>query len=227
MRNGDHSDHSWVKSKLFAGLSDLALRQVLDTAHTRHVAPKKNVIVRGEHPNHLFLLKKGRARSFILTETGCEVVLLWVVPGDVLGLVSLLSSPPNYMVNTTTVTACEFLVWDHETIRRLSKTHPQIAENGFRLALHHLCGYMKRHTSIITKSAETRLAQRLIQLATTAGEVGNSGISIDITNEQLSSLADIGYFTTSRILSKWEHDGKLSKQRGRVTLLAPESLMAA
>jgi len=227
VRNGDISDHSWVKSKLLAGLSDMALRQVLDTAHTRQVAPKKNVIVRGEHPNYLFLLKKGRARSYILTETGCEVVLLWVVPGDVLGLVSLLSSPPNYMVNTTTVTPCEFLVWDHETIRRLSRAHPQIAENGFRLALQHLSGYMKRHTNIITKNAESRLAQRLIQLATTAGEVGNSGITIDITNEQLSSLADIGYFTTSRILSKWEHDGKLSKQRGRVTLLAPETLMAA
>jgi CRP-like cAMP-binding protein len=60
-----------------------------------------------------------------------------------------------------------------------------------------------------------------------AGEVGSSGISVDITNEQLSSLSDVGYFTTSRILSKLEHDGMLSKKRGRVTLLAPESLMAA
>jgi CRP-like cAMP-binding protein len=47
------------------------------------------------------------------------------------------------------------------------------------------------------------------------------------TTAQLSSLSDVGYFTTSRILSKWEHDGMLSKKRGRVTLLAPESLMAA
>src|SRR5437870_5313177 len=52
-----------------------------------------------------------------------------------------------------------------------------------------------------------------------------SGISIDITNEHLSSLSDISSFTASRLLSRWQRDGKLVKERGRVTLLAPESLM--
>jgi len=227
VRIGDDNDHSWVKSKFLAGLSDAALRQLLDAARPRHIAPKKDVILRGEHSDHLFLLKKGRARSYILTEDGGEIVLLWSVPGEVLGLASLLPSPPNYMANTSTVTACDFLVWDHDTLRKLAAEHPQIMENGFRLALQHIAAYMRRHVNLVTKSAESRLANRLIQLATTAGEVGNSGITIDITNEALSSLSDIGYFTTSRILSKWEHDGMLAKHRGGVTLLAPESLMAA
>jgi CRP-like cAMP-binding protein len=227
VRTGDDNDHAWVRSKFLAGLSDTALRQLLDAARLRHISPKKDVLVRGEPPDHLYLLKKGRARSYILTEEGGEIVLLWSTPGEVVGLVSLLPTPPNHLVTTTTVTPCDFLVWDHDTIRKLAAVHPQIMENGFRLALQHLANYMKRHVNIVTKSAETRLANRLIQLATTAGEVRNSGITIDITNEALSSLSDIGYFTTSRILSKWEHDGMLSKYRGGVTLLAPEQLMAA
>jgi len=155
------------------------------------------------------------------------MVLLWATPGEVLGLVSLLPSPPNYMVNTTTVSACTFLVWDHDAIRKVATEHPPIMENAFRLALHHLGAYMKRHVNIVTKSAESRLAIRLIQLATSTGEVGESGIRIDITNEQLSSLSDVGNFTTSRILSKWEQQGMLSKQRGGVTILDPDSLVAA
>ena len=103
--------------------------------------------------------------------------------------------------------------------------HP---ENGFRLALNYLGHFFKRHTIIVTKTAESRLAHALIQLATDAtGEVQPSGVAIDITNEQLGSLSDISPFTASRLLSKWERDGMLSKQRGRVTLLAPESLMTA
>jgi len=227
MRTGGKRDVSWMRSKLLAGLSDEALRQLLDTARVRHIAPRKNVIIRGEQPDHLLLLKTGRTRAYTLTESGSEIVLMWVAPGGVLGLVSLLATPPPYLTNATTVTACDFLVWDHDTIRELVTTHPQIMENGFRLALYYLGAYMKRHVNIVTKSAESRLAHRLIQLATSAGEVGNSGIKIDITNEQLGSLSDIGYFTTSRILSKWEQNGMLSKQRGRVTLLAPETLMAA
>jgi len=227
MRAADNSDIAWVRSKFLAGLSDAVVRQLLDTARLCHIAPNKNVIVQGEHPDLMFLLKAGRMRSYILAEDGRDIVLLWATPGEVLGLVSLLPSPPNYMANTTTVTACDCLVWDRDTIRTLATEHPQIMENGFRLALYHLAAYMKRHVNFVTKSAESRLANQLLQLATSAGEVGSSGINVDITNEQLSSLSDVGYFTTSRILSRWEHDGMLSKKRGRVTLLAPESLMAA
>src|SRR5262249_4483409 len=142
-------------------------------------------------------------------------------------LVSLLPSPPNYMVNTTTVSACDCLVWDHEAIRKVAREHPPIMENGFRLMLYHLATSMKRHVNLVTKSAESRLANGLINLATSAAELRTSGIKINITNEKLSSLADISHFTTSRILSKWEHQGVLSKQRGAVTLLDPESLLAA
>jgi len=216
-----------VKCKLFAGLDQIALRQIVSAAQTRRIAPNQNVVVQGGRPDNLFLLQTGRARFYVLTESGSELLLLWVVPGDVIGLVSLLANPPAYMASAATVSGCEFLVWNHGVIRRLAKTYPQLTENGFRLAIHHLQAYIKRHTSVMTKSAEARLAQALVQLASDAGEVQRSGIIIDITNEQLSSLSDISPFTASRLLSKWEHDGLLSKQRGRVTLLAPESLMIA
>lgn len=226
MRVVESGDISWVRSKFLAGLTDRTRWQLLNRARLRHIPPKKNVIVKGEHPDHIFLLKTGRMRSYILTEDGREIVLFWSTPGEVLGLVSLLPSPPNYMLNTATITACDCLVWDHDTLRELATEHPQIMENGFRLALYHLSAYMKRHVNFVTKSAPSRLANQLIHLATSTGEVRNSGINVDVTNQELSSLSDVGYFTASRILSKWKRDGMLSKKRGGVTLLDPESLMA-
>jgi CRP/FNR family transcriptional regulator, nitrogen oxide reductase regulator len=213
------------RSKLLVGLDDAALRQIMDAAQVRRIAPKKNVTVGGARPDHLFLLQAGRAGFYNLTESGSEVLLLWKVPGDIIGLVSLLANPPVYMASAKTVSECEFLVWDHGTIRGLAKTYPQLTENGLRLALHYLNVYMNRHASVVTKSAELRLAEALLHLATEAGKVQSSGVEIDITNEELSSLSDISPFTASRILSRWERDGKVSKHRGSVTLRAPESLM--
>lgn len=214
-----------VKSKLLAGLDDTALRQVRHAAQVRGMPPHTNVTVTGGRPDNLFMLQAGRARCFIHTESGSEINLLWQVPGDIIGLVSLLPDPPNYMASAATVTECEFLVWDHQTIRRLAKAYPQLTENGFRLAIYYVGTYMKRHANLMTKDRASRLAQALLQLATDAGEVQRSGIVIDITNEHLSSLSDISPFTASRLLSRWQRDGKLIKERGRVTLLAPESLM--
>jgi CRP/FNR family transcriptional regulator, nitrogen oxide reductase regulator len=214
-----------VKTKVFAGLGDTALRQILGAARVRYFAPNKDVIVSGGRPEHLFLLQVGRARSYILTKSGSEILLSWKVPGDIVGLASLLPNPPAYRASATTVSECKFLVWDHGTIRRFAKVYPQLGENGFRLALHYLGKHIERHVNVLTKSAETRLAEVLHRLASEAGTVQRSGVRIDITNEHLSSLADISPFTTSRLLSMWERDGTLSKQRGRITLHVPESLM--
>ena len=214
-----------LKSKFLAGLDATALRQILDAAHVRHLGREKNITFGGERPDHLFLLRAGRAKFYTVTESGAEVVLLLAVPGDVIGLVSLLSNPPPYIASAKTVSECDLLVWDHATLRRLAKAYPLLTENGLRLALHYLGVYMKRHIGVVSKSAESRLAEALLHLATQSGEVHSSGVEIDITNEQLSSLSDVSPFTASRLLSRWERDGKLSKRRGRVTLLAPESLM--
>lgn len=223
--NRQTNDSLWVRSKLLACLSDTAQRELLDAAQIRHVAPKKQIIVSGSEPDHLFLLKTGRARCYALTEDGHELLLLWAVPGEVFGLVSLLPNPPAYMLNTATVSASEFFIWDHVTIRKLATEHPMIMENGFRIALYHMKDFTKRHVNIVTKSAKARLADCLIKLATSTAEVEDSGIQLNISNEHLSSLADISYFTTSRILSKWEKAGIICKERGRITLLDPESLM--
>jgi CRP-like cAMP-binding protein len=213
-----------VKSKLFAGLDDSALRQIRMAGQVRSMPPNKGVVVAGGHPDHLFLLQVGRARSFIHTESGSEINLFWEGPGDVIGLVSLLVNPPNYLANASTVTECEFLVWEHRVIRRLAKAYPQLTENGFRLAVSYVVAYMKRHANLLTKGRAARLAQTLLQLATDAGDVRSSGILIDITNEQLSSLSDVSSFTASRLLSRWQREGMLVKHRGGVTLLAPEAL---
>src|SRR6059058_792484 len=92
----DDSDIPWVRSKFLAGLSDAAVRHLLDAAHLRHIEPHKAIIAQGERPNHMFLLKKGQTRSYISTEGGVEIALLWATPGEVLGLVSLLPSPKLY-----------------------------------------------------------------------------------------------------------------------------------
>jgi len=214
-----------INSQLFQGLPARDLSQILALAKIRHIEPNQSVIVRGERANHLFVLQSGRARSYMITDSGVEILLLWVVPGVVLGLVSLLADPPPYMVNATTISECEFLEWDHGTARKLATGYPQLSENGFRLALQYLDAYMARHAKIVTESAESRLAHKIHQLAKETGVIGPSGILIDITNEQLSSLSDISPFTTSRLLSKWQREGKLWKQRGSITLLAPESLV--
>ena len=214
-----------LKSRFLAGLEQTAVATIVRAAKIRNVAAKLVILSAGEPATRLFLLRKGRARYYMVTKTGQEVLLQLLLPGDVCGLGTLLKHPPGYIGSAQAISDCELLEWEHAKVRELANTYPQLAENALRIVLHYLKGYADRHVGLVTKNSQQRLAGTLLNLGHRTGRVHPHGIEIDATNEQLSALADISPFTTSRLLSGWEREGTVSKTRGRVLVHTPEALV--
>jgi CRP-like cAMP-binding protein len=112
-------------------------------------------------------------------------------------------------------------------IRQLATTYPRLADNALAIALRALSVHVERHIRLISNSARERVAFVLTRLAVRAGRIDASGVEVDITNEDLASLADVTMFTATRLLSLWERKGILEKSRGRILILSPEKLLAA
>jgi len=206
-------------------LSKPPAKAILSAAQIRRISAKHNIITGGHRATHLFLVQSGEVHYYHLTKQGESVLLAWLVPGDVIGLVALLESPSPYMATAEATSDCELLAWEHTVIRKLASSHPLLGENGLRISLGFLRSYVQRHIGLVSKTAEERLAETILSLSDRSGEVYPKGIEIRATNDQLGALADISPFTTSRVLSNWVRAGILSKGRGRVLLHAPEALM--
>lgn len=207
------------------GLDESATQAILATAQSRRIAAKQNITTGGNEATHLFLVRKGRVHYYHLTKQGESVLLAYLVPGDVIGLVTLLKSPSPYMATAEANSDCELLAWEHSVIRKLVSIHPLLGENGLHLALVYLRNYIDRHIGLVTKTAEERLAATLLKLGEQSGKVQTDGIEIRATNDQLGELADISPFTASRVINNWVGSGILSKARGRIVLHSPEALM--
>jgi CRP/FNR family transcriptional regulator, nitrogen oxide reductase regulator len=212
-------------SRFLTDLEQPATRAILSAAQIRRISAKHNISTGGHEANHLFLIQRGRVHYYHLTKQGESVLLAWLVPGDVIGLMALLKTSSAYMATAEATSDCELLVWEHSVIRKLVSRHPLLAENGLRIALGYLRNYIERHIGLVTKTAEERLAETLLRLGDRSGEVHPDGIEIHATNDQLGALADVSPFTASRVLSNWVRAGILSKGRGQVLLHAPEALM--
>jgi CRP-like cAMP-binding protein len=212
-------------SRFLTNLEQPATRAILAAAQIRRISAKHNITSGGHRATHLFLVQSGQVQYYHLTKQGESVLLAWLVPGGVIGLVTLLKSPSTYMATAEATSDCELLAWDHSVIRKLASRHPLLMENGLHIGLDYLRSYIQRHIGLVTKTAEERLAETLIRLGDESGEVRPDGIEIYATNDQLGGLADISPFTASRVLRKWVRGGILSKKRGRVLLHAPEALM--
>jgi len=51
-------------------------------------------------------------------------------------------------------------------------------------------------------------------------------VEVDIKNQDLASLADVSFFTASRLLNVWDRDGVVEKSRGKIVIRSPEKLLA-
>jgi len=219
------SSATCASSGFLAGLEQSATCAILSAAEFRWVPAKHAITTGGQPASHTFLVQKGRARYCHLTKKGDLVLLAQLVPGDVIGLLTLLKNPSTYMATAETASDCELLVWDRAAVRKLVSLYPQLGENGLRIAFKYLRNYIERHVGLITETAVERLAKTLLKLGRQSGEIHPDGVEIHTTNEELSALADISRFTASRALSNWVRAGTISKGRGRILIHAPEALM--
>jgi len=211
-------------SRLLRRLSPTALEEVFRAAVQRSYPANVVIVEQNTRADRLFLLVKGCARYFFLTPDGKKAYLLWLTPGDAFGAASLLAEQSEFLVSTETSADSQVLMWQRPTIRDLATRYPTLLENGLSIASDYLVWYLATHLSLISDTARGRLAHVLLSLARGIGRKHPKGISLEVTNEQLANTAHLTHFTVSRLLSKWQRNGALSKGRGRIILCHPELL---
>jgi CRP-like cAMP-binding protein len=213
--------------ELFSGLQENEIKTIRNAATRRQFQASQIIVMANEPANRLFLVETGYVDYYVTSEAGRDILLRRMVAGDVFGQASLLSKPIGYLGTARAVQHMHVLEWEGRVIHQLVKTHPQITENALRAALRYLALYAKRHIGLVSHTAQERLACALSSLGSRAGRAVPGGVEIDIKNEDLASLADVSFFTTSRILKNWGRHKVLEKTRGKIIIRSPEKLLAA
>ncbi len=215
---------SHLKSKFLDGLPPSYLKIILAAATERRF-PKNTVVVnQGECADHLFLLTKGRARLFYITEQGDKTLLVWLTPGKVFGGGALIPKPSRYLVSTEVQKESCVLVWGRATIQGLAARYPRLMQNAFLLASEYLAWHLVDHVALTSHTARQRLANLLVSLSRVIGKEVPGGIELDATNEELASACNISHFNVSRLLKEWERKHALEKRRGKILLRSLEQL---
>jgi CRP-like cAMP-binding protein len=214
-----------ASARLLTGLGKEEIRLILGAANMRRFKTSE-IIVRVDEPaTRLFLVRSGCVNYYVVTSEGQELLLRRLVPRDVFGVASFLSEPIGYMGTAKTVKESEVLIWEHRVIRQLAKAYPRLAENALRTVLHYAALYAQRYIRLVSNTAQERVACALTTLGSREGHVLPTGVEVEIKNEELASLADVSFFTASRLLKGWERQGAVEKSRGKVLIRCPEKLV--
>jgi CRP-like cAMP-binding protein len=210
---------------LLSGLTAAQKKPVLEAAELQKFRAGRVSAHSGDLITGLFLLRKGTLKYYRVTKKGDEVLLWWVVSGDIFGIGSMLSAPMRHIGTAEVVDDCELLFWSRSKIRRLATAYGLLKENAMHILMYAMTEYIDRLMEVTKDTAEQRLARALLRLCRRNGHVNCGGVGLSITNERLGALANVSAFTVSRNLKQWERKGVIQKRRGGILILSPETLL--
>lgn len=201
---------------------DAAARELLVRNSVTARAPAGTVLFRpGQACEHLVLIARGRVQVRTVSESGRELLLYHVNPGEtcVLSLACLISDGV-YQAEGVCETDVEGRAIGRATLRALMDLSPAFRDRVIGIQTSRIYDLIGLIDEIAFRRTESRLAGRLLDLA-------DDGDIVQATHQQLADDLGTAREVVSRRLKNLEQRGILSVERGRITLLDKRRLSVA
>lgn len=210
---------------VFAGLGPDDFDQLLSQARSVRFA-KGAAVFEQDHPaESFFVLLHGHLQVTRLTPAGQQVVIRYVVPGELFGI-AVQMGRPSYPASATAVVDSVALVWPSSVWPSLMRTVPALAASALQTVGSRLNDAHVRVVEMSTEEVERRVAHALLRLIKQAGKSVEEGIQINfpITRQDVAEMTGTTLHTVSRILSAWEDQGIVEGGRQKIVVRNPHKL---
>lgn len=216
------------KLSAFMALSDKEL-SVLDVLHRqrRSFVAGRDLVLQGQSKQAAYILAAGWVCSYKLQPDGSRQVVDFQIPGDFLGLRSVLlrtsdhSFEPIVDIIAAEVRQTDLLDAFAQT-PRLAAAVLWAASRDEAMVVEHLVGIGRR-------DAYPRMAHFLLELCarlTLVGLASKAGFACPLTQYQIADALGLSAVHVNRVLRQLREDGLATFQYGRVTINDHDRLMA-
>ena len=206
------------KLTAFVALASDDLEVLASLDRRRRTFPAKREIVQeGQCNKSAYILESGWAFSFKLLPNGERQIIDFHVPGDVLGLRSLLFRRSDHGVEAVTrVEAAEVLLSD--TLSCFAQA-PRLATAVLWAAAREEALVVEHLVDLGRRSPQSRMAHFLLEMGARLKLVGigdETGFDCPLTQYHLADALGLSAIHVNRILRRLRQDGLVSFQKRRV-----------
>lgn len=189
---------------------------IMETAKLVKLSAKQHVFYPGSQCDHYLLLIEGGVKAQLIAESGREMLLYHVHPGDscILTTSCLLSGEhyPAEGIVETDISA--FAIPTHAFYRGLEQSG-FFREFVFKNFATRLANVMRRMESVAFNSIEARLSQLLLNF---------NASSFNVTHQELAAELGSAREVVSRQLKRFEVYGWIRLNRGTIEIINPAAL---
>jgi CRP/FNR family transcriptional regulator len=207
----------------FLGQLDVAVREALLACTRRRTLRKGEYIFRvGDEGDSVFLLLRGRAKSFKLSPEGREVILWFCFPGELFGL----AAHPHQKGRMISVQACEqseIGELSHAAFESFLISNATVAKLCMQAMAFRLGMLANRLVRLAADEAPARVAKLLIDLGMRYGGESETA-PLSITHQEIADMTGAQRQTVTRILGEFASSGAIAARYRKIVITNRELL---
>lgn len=201
--------------QLFSGLSPEEMSHIAANARSLRKRRGEFIYMPGDRADFVYILKHGRVKLSVLSESGKEIAIDIIQRGEIFGEFALVDeSARSNMVQALD----DVLMWvfSKHDFTKLLTSLPQLALSYIRLVGDRRRRMEKRLSDITSKAVSARVCELLHELSTTSAEVETetNDYCVPLTHHDVASLIGAARQTTTTVLNDLERRGIIKLGRG-------------
>jgi len=183
---------------------------------------KQQVYSEGNRPTRLFYVQKGKIKTFKTNEYGKELIIGLYNEGDFLGYTALLEATA-YHETAEALEDSELAIIPREDFEQLVYSSKEIAQKFIKLLVKNVSEKENQLLGIAYNSLRKKVAEALVTLKTKF-KGSNENFSIDISRENLASIAGTATESLIRTLTDFRSEKIIDIVDGNIKILNEKKL---
>jgi CRP/FNR family transcriptional regulator len=203
--------------QIFSGLASEERSRISTYARSLRKARGEFIYTPGDRADFVYILKQGRVKLSVLSESGKEIAIDIIQPGEIFGEFALVDESPR---SNMAQALDDLLVWvfSKRDFTHLLTVQPKLALSYIRLVGDRRRRMEKKLSDITSKAVSARACELLHELSTSAAELeaAPTDYIVPLTHHDVASLIGAARQTTTTVLNDLERRGIIELGRGWV-----------
>ena len=201
--------------QLFSGLESEEMSRI--AAHARSMRKTRGdfIYMPGDRAEFVYILKHGRVKLSVLSESGKEIAIDIIQPGEIFGEFALVDESQR---SNMTQALDDVLMWvfSKHDFTKLLTSLPMLALSYIKLVGDRRRRMEKKLSDITSKPVSGRICELLHELSTSSAEFETVATDyiVPLTHQDVASLIGAARQTTTTVLNDLERRGIIELGRG-------------
>jgi CRP/FNR family cyclic AMP-dependent transcriptional regulator len=207
------------RPQILSGLGRDEMNGIVACARSLRKARGEFIYMPGDRADYVYILRHGRVKLSVLSESGKEIAIDIIQPGEIFGEFALVDES----LRSNMVQALDdILMWifPKSSFTHLLSTQPKLALSYIRLVGDRRRRMEKKLSDITSKAGSGRVCELLHELSTNVveGETTNTDHLVPLTHHDVASLIGAARQTTTTVLNDLERRGIIELGRGWIRI---------